>query len=193
VNLDQELSSTRTSFSRIEVLMRLAFSILVLLALLSLGFAQATASTQNSSAPLTLTLQDALQRARQNTPEYRSALTDLGLAHEDRVQARAMLLPDVNYNTSYIYTQGTGALPASCQTSTAGCATSRFIANNGVHEYISQGNVHEALSLSKVADYRRSSAALALARAKAEIAARGLVVTVTGLLRPGGGAAQVRQ
>ena len=78
VNLDQDLSSTRTSVSRIEVLLRLAFSILVLLALPRLGFAQATASTQNSSAPLTLTLQDALQRARQNTPEYRSAITDFG-------------------------------------------------------------------------------------------------------------------
>src|SRR4029077_20230536 len=35
------------------------------------------------------------------------------------------------------------------------------------------------LSLTSVADYRRSSAALAQARAKAEIATRGLVVTVT--------------
>ena len=57
--------------------------------------------------------------------------------------------------------------------------TSRFIANNGVHEYISQADVHEALSLTNFADYRRSSAALAQARAKAEIATRGLVVTVT--------------
>jgi outer membrane protein TolC len=48
-----------------------------------------------------------------------------------------------------------------------------------VHEYISQADAHEALSLTNVADYRRSSAALAQARAKAEIATRGLVVTVT--------------
>ena len=143
------------------------------------SFAQVTAVDQTQNAPLTITFQDALQRARQNEPTYRSAMTDLGLAREDRVQARAGMLPDVNYNTSYIYTQGTGALPASCQTSTAGCPTSKFIANNGVHEYISQANVHEALSLTNVADYRRSSAALAQARAKAEIATRGLVVTVT--------------
>jgi len=38
--------------------------------------------------------------------------------------------------------------------------------------------VHEALSLTNFADYRRSAAALAQARAKAEIATRGLVVTV---------------
>jgi outer membrane protein TolC len=141
---------------------------------------QGASATPASGAPLTITLQDALQRARQNDPQYRSvAVTDLGLAREDRVQARAALLPSVNYDNSFIYTQGTGGVPASCATSTLGCPTSRFIANNGVHEYISQGNAHEALSLTNVADYRRSSAALAQARAKAEIARRGLVVTVT--------------
>lgn len=152
---------------------------LVLISMVECSFAQVTLSSQTQGAPLTITLQDALQRARQNDPQFRSVITDLGLAKEDRVQARAGLLPDVNYNTSFIYTQGTGPVPASCQTSTAGCPTSRFIANNGVHEYISQGNIHEGLSLTNFADYRRSSAALALARAKAEIAERGLVVTVT--------------
>ena len=39
--------------------------------------------------------------------------------------------------------------------------------------------MHESLSLTNFADYRSSSAALAQARAKAEIATRGLVVTVT--------------
>ena len=48
-----------------------------------------------------------------------------------------------------------------------------------MHEYISQADVHEALSLTNVADFRRSAAALAQVRAKAEIAKRGLVVTVT--------------
>lgn len=143
------------------------------------NFAQVITTDQSQNAPLTITLQDALQRARQNEPQYRSAMTDLGLAREDRVQARAGLLPGVSYNNSFIYTQGTGPVPASCQTSSAGCPTSRFIANNGVHEYISQANVHESLSLTNVADYHRSSAALAQARAKAEVAARGLVVTVT--------------
>jgi len=144
------------------------------------GYAQAAAASQaQSGAPLTVTLQDALQRARQNDPQYRSAVTDLGLANADRVQARAGLLPNVNYNTSFIYTQGTGPLPAACLRPGASCPTARFIANNGVHEYISQADVHQALSLTDVADYRRSQAALALARAKAEIASRGLVVTVT--------------
>lgn len=152
---------------------------LVLFVMAGCSFAQVTLTSQTQGAPVTITLQDALQRARQNDPQYRSVITDLGLAKEDRVQARAGLLPDVNYNTSFTYTQGVGAFPANCQSSTVGCPTSRYIANNGVHEYFSQGNVHEALSLTNVADYRRSSAALALARAKAEIAERGLVVTVT--------------
>ena len=147
------------------------------------GFAQIRAATQTSSppqtssAPLTLTFQDALQRARQNTPEYRAAQTDLGLAREDKVQARAGFLPDVNYNTSFLYTQGTGPVPVTC--TAAGCPPVRYIANNAVHEYLSQGDIHQAVSLTLIADYQRSQAALALARAKAEIAARGLVVTVT--------------
>ncbi len=152
--------------------------ILVLLALGRPSFAQVTLTEQTQSAaaaptsgaPITITLQDALQRARLNDPQYRSAITDLGLAREDRVQARAGLLPNLNYNNSFIYTQGTGVPLA---------AASKFIANNGVHEYISQADVHQALSLTNFADYRRSSAALAQARAKAEIATRGLVVTVT--------------
>lgn len=120
------------------------------------------------NAPLTLTLRDALQRARANNPQYQSALTDFGVAHQDVVQSRAALLPNVSYNMQYLYTQGNGSasnLPI-------------FIANNGVHEYIAQGNVHQALSAQTYAEYRRTAAAEAVARAKAEVAARGLVVTV---------------
>src|SRR5256714_10494586 len=119
-----------------------------------------------NSAPLTLTLQDALARARKNNPEYRSAVTEFGLAREDRVQSRAARLPNVNYNTSCLYTQGNGT------------PTGRFVGANGVHEYVSQGNVHQEISLQNLADYRRTAAALAVAQARAEIAARGLVVTV---------------
>ena len=154
---------------------------LVLAGVMGRGFAQIATTDQNQTAPLTITFQDALQRARQNEPQYRAAMTDLGLAREDRVQARAGLLPGVSYNNSFIYTQGTGPLPASasCLTSAAGCPPSRFIANNGVHEYISLAGVHQALSLTNIADYRRSSALLAQSGAKAEVATRGLGVTVT--------------
>ena len=120
-----------------------------------------------SNAPPMLTLQDALERAKKVNPEYRAAVTDSRVAHEDKVQARAALLPSVNYNTTFAYTEGHGIL-----------GVGRYIANNGVHEYIAQGNAHEDLSLQNVADFRRAQAAEAVARAKAEIATRGLVVTV---------------
>ena len=120
------------------------------------------------NAPLTLTLRDALQRARVNNPQYQAALTDFGVAHQDVVQSRAALLPNVNYNMQYLYTQGNGSASNA----------PIFIANNGVHEYIAQGNVHQTLSAQTYAEYRRTAAAEAVARAKAEIAVRGLVVTV---------------
>lgn len=180
-------SAGRILSSRFGPCSNLWLFILVPLAVCSSSFAQVTltvppqsaGATPTSGAPITITLQDALQRARQNDPQYRSAITDLGLAGEDRVQARAGVLPNLTYNNSFIYTQGAGPLPVNCAVMTVGCPTSRFIANNGVHEYISQADVHQSLSLTNLADYRRSSAALAQARAKAEIATRGLVVTVT--------------
>jgi outer membrane protein TolC len=126
-----------------------------------------TQDNQSAPAPLVLTLQDALNRAKANDPHFRAALTDLGVAHQDTVQSRAQLLPNVNYNMQYLYTQ-----PKDSAGNVA------FIANNGVHEYIAQGNVHQALSPGMWADYRRVAAAESIARAKAQIATRGLVVTV---------------
>ena len=129
----------------------------------------ATTTADSSQAPLVLTLQDALARAKANDPQFQAALTELGLAHQDTVQSRAGLLPNVNYNMQFLYTQGNGS-PI--------ITGARYIANNGVHEYIAQGNVHQALSPGMLAEHRRMEAAEALARAKSEIAARGLVVTV---------------
>jgi outer membrane protein TolC len=114
-----------------------------------------------------LTLQDALAMARRNNVTYQGAVTDAAIAHEDKKQAIAALLPSANYNTSEIYTQGTGVNHSII-----------FIANNAVHEYVSQGDVHESIDAAAIADARRSAAAAAAARARAEIASRGLVVTV---------------
>jgi len=119
-------------------------------------------------APQTVTFSDALQRARANNPQMQAAFTALGLAHEDLVQSRAPLLPNVNYNMQAIYTEPTSR----------GSNNQVFIANNGIREYIAQGNVHQNLSLQTFADYGRATAAQAVARAKSEIALRGLAVTV---------------
>jgi outer membrane protein TolC len=126
----------------------------------------ATVDTDSRRAPLVLTLQDALTRAKANDPQFRAALSELGVAHQDVVQSRSALLPNVNYNMQFIYTQGNGS------------PSGRYTANNGVHEYIAQGNVHQALSPGMLAEYRRVEVTEALARAKSEIATRGLVVAV---------------
>jgi outer membrane protein TolC len=143
----------------------------------------APAPAQNQAAPqpataaapasLRLTLQDALDRARKNSTQFQAAVTTAGLAREDRKQAFAAVLPTVTYNNSAIYTQSVG--PVGFRATGAPVV---FIANNQVHEYISQGNIHEAIDVAAVQNFRRASAAAAVARAQAEIASRGLVVTV---------------
>src|SRR5438270_259754 len=120
-----------------------------------------------SAPPVTITLADALTRAQKNEPQYRNALTQYGVARGNTVQGRAALLPSVTYATSFLYTEGNGT------------ASGRFITNNGVHEYISQGNAHEAVSWQALAEYRIARAQESLAKAQAEIATRGLVVAVT--------------
>jgi outer membrane protein TolC len=137
--------------------MRYFFLTLVLLA-------QAPAAQQPS---LTIDLQDAVARARKYSQQFQSAAIAAELAREDRVQAKAALLPTVNYFNQFIYTQPNGA------------PSGVFVANDGVHIYSSQGAVHaDVFAPGKRADYQRAQAAEALARAKAEIAARGLVATV---------------
>ena len=128
--------------------------------------AQESQPPSSTQAPLTLTLQDALARARSNSVQFQAALTDQGIAHEDKVQARAGLLPSVNFNNEFIYTEPNGT------------SSGVFIANNTVHEYLSQGDIHQVIGLTSFADYRKAKALEAVARAKDEVAKRGLVVTV---------------
>lgn len=145
-----------------------AYLIIGLLACVA-AHAQVPASSPASSAstgPVVLTLADSLERAKVNSPQFQAAVTDLGLAREDRYQSRASLLPGVDYNNSFLYTQGNGT------------PSGRYVGANGVHEYISQGVAHENLSAAQVLDYQRAAAAHAVAKARAEIAARGLMVTV---------------
>lgn len=142
--------------------------IFVLLLGATAGAQQAeSAPAAGNAAPATITLQDALRMAQANSPQFRAAVTDAGMAREDKVQARAGMLPGLSYQAQYLYTEGNGT------------PSGRFIANNSVHEYVSQGNAHEEMGLGPVAQYRRTAALEAAARARLEIAERGLVVTVT--------------
>ena len=121
------------------------------------------------SAPVTLTLQDALARAQMNAPQLLSALNDRNLAHEDLLQARAAQRPTASFQSDYLGTQGNGVLPSG-----------RFVTNDGVHIYREWGVVHQdfTAALTKTGP-QRAEAAETLAQARTEIARRGLAVTVT--------------
>jgi outer membrane protein TolC len=112
-------------------------------------------------------LAGALQRARDYNQLFLTAGIATALAHEDRVQARAAMFPSVNAFNQYIYTQGNGT------------PSGVFVANDGVHIYNEQAVVHaELFSVTRRAEYNRTIAAEAVARAKQEVAARGLIATV---------------
>ena len=128
--------------------------------------AQQAAPSAPAATTLRLTLDEALNLARKNNTQFQAALTEAGLAREDRVQARSTLLPGVGFTTSALYTP------------TNSLGEVKFIANNAQHEYVSQGNVHQQLDLASVASYRRTAALASAAKARAEVASRGLVVTV---------------
>lgn len=137
----------------------------------SLELAQA-ASPDEPGSPVTVTLQDAIEGARKNYAQYRSAVTDAKNASEDAIQARATLLPSLGYTQQYLNTQGNGTLPSG-----------RYVTNDGVHVYRAWGVFHQEMPAGFFAfsPYHRAAAAAALAQTKAEIARRGLAVTVTKL------------
>ena len=134
---------------------------------LSILFVTRVSAQQPATAALTISLADALQRARQYGAQIQAANIATQLAHEDRVQARAASLPNVSGLNQLIYTEGNGT------------PSGVFVANDGVHVYNEQLNAHEELlSFVRRGEIRTAAAAEAVARAKADVAARGLVLTV---------------
>jgi len=125
-----------------------------------------------------ITLDEAIRRAQAVETTYGAAVADAGVAQAQRGIARSALLPGVVYHNQYLYTQGQ-TVPLD-QAASNGQSTSpvRYIANNAVHEYISQGVVTETIGGGGVADYRRVDAEAAAARARLEVSRRGLVATV---------------
>ena len=135
--------------------------------------------SQAAAQPVSITLEEAMHRAQLNEPAYATALANSRSAALDRSIARAALLPGVTYHNQYLYTQGTElSNPPSHGSSTS---TPRFIANNAVHEYVSQGVVDETIGLTQAAGLRRADAAAAIAAAELEISRRGLAATVSSL------------
>ncbi len=113
-----------------------------------------------------LTLQDALTQARTNSQQFRSAQLAADLATEDRKQAKAALLPSLNGFGQFIYTEQNGT------------PSGIWVPNDGPKVYATWLNVHGDASLTKWSEYRSAAAAEAVARAKADVAARGLVSTI---------------
>jgi outer membrane protein TolC len=129
-------------------------------------------SPDGTTPPVIITLSDAIARAHKNDTQFLAASADAKISHEDRVQARNAMLPTVSATTQYLGTQGNGVT-----------SNGRFVTNDGVHVYRAWGVFHQDFSPQTymMTSYHRASAAEAISRAKAEIANRGLTVTVTKL------------
>ncbi|MGP8248024.1 MAG: TolC family protein [Bryobacteraceae bacterium] len=126
-------------------------------------------TTPPGAAPPAIKLADALTRARQYAGQIQSANLAVLQAREDTAQARAARLPSLSALNQFLYTEGNGT------------QSGVFVANDGVHVYNEQAVLHqEMLAIVRNAEVRRAAAAEALARAKVEVAARGLDATVVG-------------
>jgi outer membrane protein TolC len=136
-------------------------------------------SAAQASQPTTITLDDAIRRAEANEPAFAAAAAQSRALQLQRTDARAALLPNATYNNQYLYTEANGL--AGHATSTPGAPPIVFIANNAVHEYISQAVVNENLGLAQVGAIRLADANAARAQAELEVARRGLVSTVVNL------------
>ena len=114
-----------------------------------------------------ISLAEALNRAKTYGNALNAASLNASLAREDLKQAKAAGLPSVNAFNQFIYTEGNGT------------PSGVFVANDGVHVYNEQAVVHqELLSLVRRGEVRRAAAAAATAKARVDIAARGLESTV---------------
>ncbi|HZQ56373.1 MAG TPA: TolC family protein [Bryobacteraceae bacterium] len=116
---------------------------------------------------LTISLQDALARAEQYGGQIQTANIAARLAREDVKQAQAARLPTANGLNQFIYTEGNGT------------PSGVFVANDGVHVYNEQlTGRQDLLALIRGGSVHQMQAAEAVARAKADVAARGLRATV---------------
>jgi len=120
--------------------------------------------------PLVITLADALQRAEGYDAQFQAAAGEAGIAREERVQARAALLPALSHTTQYLGNSPNGVNP-----------NGRFVSLDGVKMYRSWAVVHEDLSpnVLTLSPLRKARADEAAAQARLEVAQRGLAVTVT--------------
>jgi outer membrane protein TolC len=128
------------------------------------------------TAPISISLAEAERRARKVAPLFQSALAARGIARRNRSIARAALLPQASVHGEYLFTQSNGTQEGAFLPGDSGPV---FIANNAVHEDISQIRTSETLSVAGAEHYRQTGSLALQAAAEAEIASRGLHVVVT--------------
>jgi outer membrane protein len=145
--------------------------------------AQSGVSSSSATAASTtlqqVSLDEAIRLAEKNEPVFAAARAQARIAKLDHSVAAASLLPSVTYHNQYLFTQGNGSNDRIGQTTTS--PAPRFIANNAVHEYASQGVVNERLGVQQFSAVSVASAQEAQAAAEEEIARRGLVSAVVSL------------
>jgi outer membrane protein TolC len=151
------------------------------LALISAAGFAATSFAQEvkTGSPAVISLAEAIHRAQQNEPAFASALAAQKSAAIDRYLGRAALLPSVVYHNQVLYTQPNGQTNQIVQSGTQ--LPPIFIANNAVHEYISQASINETVGLKQFADAQVAAANAARASAELEVARRGLILSVVSL------------
>jgi outer membrane protein TolC len=125
-----------------------------------------------AGAPRVITLQDAIERARQNDAQFQAIAAEAEIAREDRVQAKASLLPAFSNSTQFLGNSANGVNP-----------NGRFVSLDGVQMYREWIVLRQELSANTFmrTPLQRARAAELAADARREVAARGLVVTVTRL------------
>ncbi|GAC1651395.1 MAG: hypothetical protein NVS9B15_11600 [Acidobacteriaceae bacterium] len=126
-----------------------------------------------------ITLTEAVQRAQGANSAYALARANADIANAQNTIARSALLPGIMYHNQYLYTQGSKT-PTTLASNGTQAPAVRFIANNTVHEYISQGIATETIGPNLLAQLGSAKASAAAARAELEVARRGLVNTVVG-------------
>lgn len=164
-----------------DVMLRLSF---IVIALSLLATTDAVAQQQGpapatNAPPPSITLEEAIAMARANEPTFAAASGNARIAALDHSIAQAALLPNATFHNQYLYTQPNGLFSATAPRGAQ--AAPIFIANNSVHEYMSQAVVNETLGLPQAIAVSRTAAAAAVASAELEIVRRGLASAVTGL------------
>src|SRR5262249_45112459 len=123
-----------------------------------------------TAAPRVITLQDAIERARQNDPQFQASAAEAEIAREDRVQAKASLLPTFSNSTQFLGNSANGVNP-----------NGRFVSLDGVQMYREWLVLRQEVSASTFmrTPLQRAHAAELAAEASRPAAGRALLVTGT--------------